>query len=55
MGLKSLEREKKQIMGSIWCGKERMSHGRPKVMKAKKVRDWWQAHEPQGWEIMQLD
>ena len=54
MGLKSSEREKKQIMGSIWCGKVRMGHGRPKVMKAKKVRGWWQAHEPQGWGIIQL-
>ena len=41
MGLKELrKREKAKTMGSIWCGKARMGHDKPKVMKAKKVRGW---------------
>ena len=52
-GLKGARKErKKQTMGNIWCGKVRMGHDRPKVMKTKKVRGLWQAHEPQGWGIM---
>ena len=47
--LKRAQKErKKQTMGSIWCEKVRMGCGMPKVIKVKKVRGWWQAHEPQG-------
>ena len=33
---KERKKKKKQTMGSIWCEKVRMGHGRPKVMEARK-------------------
>ena len=51
-GPKKARREKSsKPMGSMWCRKVRMGHSRPEVMQAKKVRGWWQIHEPQGWKI----
>ena len=38
-GIKGARKEKKkQTMSSIWYGKVRMGHSKPKVMKVKKVR-----------------
>ena len=51
-GPKRAWREKNsKLMGSMWCRKVRMSHSKPEVMQAEKVRGWWQAHELQGWMI----
>ena len=33
-------------MSSMWCRKVRMGHSKPEVIQTKKVRGWWQAHEP---------
>ena len=37
-----------KLIGSMWCRKVRMGHSKPEVMRAKKVRGWWQVHESQG-------
>ena len=51
-GPKGARRERSsKPMDSMWYRKVRMDYNKPKVMQAKKVRGWWQAHEPQEWMI----
>ena len=51
-GPKGDQRERSsKPMGSMWCRKVRIGHNRPEVLRVKKVRGLWQAHEPQRWRI----